>query len=128
MKQPITQMVLARLAGPLHARIDRLRDGQLDEERFIRTIEKLLQRQHAWLCRRGVAEGRAAVAIHAAVLVLSRPGMRADAADSGVPMEVLEQRAIREAAADIAQAYGIPEFRAAEALARLVARHGGCDG
>ena len=44
--------------------------------------------------------------------------------EEGVPLEVLENRALREAAGDISQSYGLPLPRAAEALARLVAKHG----
>ena len=124
MGKPLMKVVLPRLARPLYKHLEKLQNGQLDEEAFTVKIEAMLQRQHAWLSKKGVCAARAAVAIHAAVLVLSQPGLRAEAAEAGVPLEVFEFRALREAAADIAQTYGMAEHRAADALARLVAKHG----
>ena len=124
MSKPLMKVVLPRLARPLYRHLERLQKGQLDEAAFTVEVEAMLQAQHAWLSRHGVAAARAAVAIHAAVLVLSRPGLRAEAAEEGVPLEVLENRALREAAADISTTYGMPQARAADSLARLVAKHG----
>ena len=124
MGKPLMKVVLPRLARPLYRQLELLQNGKLDEEAFTAKIEAMLQRQHAWLSRRGIAAARAAVAIHAAVLVLSQPGLRAEAAEAGLPLEVLENRALREAAADIASSYGMPQASAADALARLVAKHG----
>jgi hypothetical protein len=124
MGKPLMKVVLPRLARPLYRHLELLQNGKLDEEAFTAKIEAMLQRQHAWLSRRGIAAARAAVAIHAAVLVLSQPGLRAEAAEAGLPLEVLENRALREAAADIATSYGMPQANAADALARLVAKHG----
>ncbi len=124
MGKPLMKVVLPRLARPLYRHLELLQNGKLDEEAFTAKIEAMLQRQHAWLSRRGIAAARAAVAIHAARLVLSQPGLRAEAAEAGLPLEVLENRALREAAADIASSYGMPQASAADALARLVAKHG----
>ncbi len=124
MSKPLMKVVLPRLARPLYRHLERLQNGELDEAGFTAKVEEMLQRQHAWLSKRGIAAARAAVAIHAAVLVLSLPGLRAEAAEAGLPLEVLENRALREAAADISQSYGMPLERAADALARLVAKHG----
>ena len=124
MSKPLMKVVLPRLARPLYKHLERLQNGELDEAAFTAKIEAMLQRQHAWLSKRGISAAKAAVAIHAAVLVLSLPGLRAEAAEAGVPLEVFENRALREAAADVAQSYGMDERRAAEALARLVAKHG----
>ena len=84
----------------------------------------VVQRQHVWLAKRGISAVRAAVAIHAAVLVLSLPGLRAEAAESKLPLEVVEQRAVREAAADVSRNYGVGERKVTESIAALVARHG----
>jgi hypothetical protein len=124
MSKPLMKVVLPRLARPLYRHLERLQNGDIDEAVFTARIEAMLQRQHAWLSQHGIAAARAAVAIHAAVLVLSMPGLRAEAAEAGVPLEVLENRALREAAADIASSYGMAQNRAADALARLVAKHG----
>ena len=83
-----------------------------------------MQKQHHWLAKRGIEVAKAAVAIHAAVIVLSLPGLRSEAKDSNLPLEVLEYRAIREAAQDVAQNYGMCKARAVNAIARLVAKYG----
>ena len=72
----------------------------------------------------GVSEFKAALAIHAAVLVLSTPGLRAEAEESKLPFEVVEFRAVREAAGDVANNYGVSERKAIRAIARIVARYG----
>lgn len=91
---------------------------------FSRCFEDLLQKQHAWLITRGVSDVRAALAIHSAVLILSGPGLRAEAAESKLPLEMVEYRAIREAAADVAHSYGIKECQAYGVIGKIVARYG----
>jgi hypothetical protein len=117
-------IVLPRLARPLYRHLERYQTGELNDDQFSRRFESLLERQHAWLEQRGISGVRAAIAIHAAVLVLSQPGLRAEAADAQVPLEVVEHRAVREASADVAAKYGIPEPRVAQAIAALVAHYG----
>jgi len=124
MNKQLMDIVLPRLARPLYRQLHRFQGGQFDEAEFTRRFEALLRRQHAWLSRRGVAANRAALAIHAAVLVLSLPGLRAEAAQANVPLEVIEQRAVREAAADVARNYDVPERRVADVIAGIVARYG----
>lgn len=123
MSKPLMKVVLPRVARPLYHQLERLQTGEVDENQFTAEIEAMLQQQHAWLAKRGISAARAAVALHAAVLVLSQPGLRAEAAEAGVPLEVLENRALREAAGDIALNYGMSARRAADAIARLVAKH-----
>jgi len=125
MSKPLMKVVLPRVARPLYRQLERLQLGEVDESQFTAEIEVMLQQQHAWLSRRGISAARAAIALHAAVLVLSEPGLRAEAEEAGVPLEVLENRALREAASDIATNYGVSIGRAADAIARLVAKHGG---
>jgi hypothetical protein len=117
-------VVLPRLARPLYRQLHRFRVGQFDEAEFTRRFEKLLRRQHAWLSKHGVSASRAALAIHAAVLVLSQPGLRAEASQTNVPLEVIELRAVREAAADVARNYDVPERRVADIISGIVARYG----
>jgi hypothetical protein len=124
MARQLMEIVLPRLARPLHRHLERYQLGEMTEAQFTRKFEETLQRQHDWLSRRGVKEARAAIAIHAAVIILSQPGLRAEAFDNQLPFEVIENRAIDEAAQDIAASYGIERMRAAEAIARLIARHG----
>src|SRR2546421_12640807 len=124
MSKPLMDIVLPRLARPLYRQLERYRTGELDDRQFTRRFEALLQRQHVWLAKRGISAVRAAVAIHSAVLVLSLPGLRAEAAEGNVPLEVGEQRAVREAAADVSRNYGVDERKLTDLIATLVARHG----
>src|SRR5271155_3914827 len=124
MSKQLMDVVLPRLAKPLFHHLERYRSGELSDQQFTRRFEALLQRQHTWLAKRGVSGARAAVAIHAGVLVLSLPGLRAEATEQGVPLEVVEQQAVREAASDVAQSYDLEEKRVADAIASIIARYG----
>jgi hypothetical protein len=124
MTKQLMEIVLPRLARPLYQHLEQFQLGQLNESQFTKRFEKELQRQHHWLAKRGIEIAKAAVAIHAAVIVLSLPGLRAEAKDSNLPLEVLEFRAVREAGHDVAQNYGMSRSRAISAIARLVARYG----
>jgi hypothetical protein len=124
MSRQLMEIVLPRLARPLHRQLERYQLGEMSEAQFTRRFERVLQRQHDWLSKRGIKEARAAVAIHAAVIILSQPGLRAEAFDHQLPFEVIENRAIGEASQDVAASYGQDRRRAADAIARLVARHG----
>src|SRR5438270_9384118 len=124
MNKQLMDIVLPRLARPLHRQLELYRTGELSENQFTRKFEALLRRQHAWLAQRGISAARAALAIHAGVLVLSLPGLRAEAEEQGVPLEVVEGRAVREAAADLARNYGKDEHDSAERIAGIIARYG----
>src|SRR6516164_8602271 len=124
MARPLMDVVLPRLARPLHRHLERFQSGEMSEAQFTRKFERVLQQQHIWLARRGVKEARAAIAIHAAVIILSQPGLRAEAFDNQLPFEVIETRAIGEASQDVSASYGVDRARAAEAIARLVVKHG----
>ncbi len=124
MSKQLMEVVLPRLARPLYKHLERFQTGKLNEEQFTERFESLLQRQHQWLSRRGISAARAAIAIHAAVLVLSLPGLRAEAGDAKLPLEVIEHRAVREAALDVASSYGLSEARIAHTIACLVAKYG----
>lgn len=123
MSKQLMEIVLPRLARPLYKHLEQFQLGNLNEKEFTRRFEKELQRQHHWLAKRGISVARAAVAIHAAVIVLSLPGLRAEAQDASLPLEVLEFRAIREAGNDVAQNYGMDTPLAIKAISRLVARY-----
>ncbi len=124
MAKQLMEIVLPRLARPLYAHLEKFQLGQMSELQFTKRFEKELQKQHHWLAKRGIAVAKAALAIHAAVIVLSLGGLRSEAQESGIPLEVLEFRAICEAAQDVAQSYGVDRVRAIKAIARLVARYG----
>jgi len=121
MSRELLELILPRLARRLNRHLRRYQAGQLDTAQFSRRFERLLQQQHAWLANRGYPEVDAAVAIHGAVLVLSGPGLRAEAEEESVPLEVVEFRAVRAAAADVAQQYGVSERRATKRISALVA-------
>jgi hypothetical protein len=123
MNKGLVELVLPRLAKRLHHQLKLYQAGELDQDGFTRDFEDLLQRQYAWLAKRGVPEAEAAVAIHAAVLVLSGPGLRAEAESLGVPLEVVEYKAVRTAAADIASNYGVSPTRATRQICAILAQY-----
>ena len=123
MAKQLMEIVLPRLARPLFAHLEKLQLGKLSETQFTKRFERELQRQHYWLAKRGIAVAKAAIAIHAAVIVLSLEGLRSEARDTGMPLEVLEYRAVREAAQDVAQSYQLELPRAISSISRLVARY-----
>ena len=124
MSKQIMEVVLPRLARRLYKQLRRYRAGEINDAEFTKAFESLLQNQHSWLASRGVSDSRAAVAIHGAVLVLSGPGLRAEAAHLKVPLEVVEQRAIKAAATDIAKNYGKSEEKILDQITSIVARYG----
>src|SRR4051812_33639921 len=124
MSKPLMDIVLPRLARPLYRQLERYRTGELNDRQFTRRFEALLQRQHVWLAKRGISAVGAAGGIQAAVLGLSLPGLRAEAAEGNIPLEVVEHRAVREAAADVSRSYDIEERKVTELISTLVARHG----
>jgi hypothetical protein len=121
MSKALMDIVLPRLAQRLNRQIRRYRAGELDDDQFSRMFETLLHQQYSWLANQGIPEVEAAIAVHGAVLVLSGPGLRAEAAEQSLPLEVVEQRAIRAAAGDIAEHYGVSEERATRRLSSIVA-------
>jgi hypothetical protein len=123
MSKQLMEIVLPRLARPLYQHLEQFQLGKLDELQFTKKFEKELQKQHHWLARRGIEVAKAAVAIHAAVIVLSLPGLRSEAKEANVPLEVLEFKAIREAGSDVSHNYGMDRLQATNAIARLVARY-----
>jgi hypothetical protein len=123
MNQELMDIVLPRLAERLHRHLKRYQSGQLDQAEFTRRFHTMLQRQFAWLTERSVPAVDAAVAIHAAVLVLSAPGLRAEAESLGLPLEVVEHRALCTAAEDIARRHDANERRITDRLATIVARY-----
>jgi hypothetical protein len=124
MNKHLMQMVLPRLARPLYRQLQKYQTGELSDMQFSEKFERLLQQQHQWLSDKGISAARAAITIHAAVLVLSQPGLRAEATEEHLPFEVIENRALREAARDVSSNYGMKERQVAQTLADLVASFG----
>src|SRR5260370_4606892 len=98
MSKQLMDIVIPRLARPLYQQLERYRTGELNDKQFTDKFEALLRRQHAWLADRAISAARAAPAIHAAVLVLSLPGLRAKPEQPRLPLEVMENRAARDPA------------------------------
>ena len=123
MDKQLMELVLPRLARRLHKQLQRYHAGELDHHSFSRNFESLLQRQYTWLSQQGVPEAEAAIAIHAGVLVLSSPGLRAEAEQLGVPLEIVEYRAVCQAADDIARNYDVKRTRAIRQITAIVAQY-----
>lgn len=123
MSRELLELILPRLAKRLNRQLRRYRSGSLDEKTFSQRFETMLQEQHAWLANKGYPELDAAVAVHAAVLVLSGPGLRAEAEEESVPLEIVEYRAVRAAAADVAENFGVSERGATKRISLLVASY-----
>ncbi|HVS36755.1 MAG TPA: hypothetical protein VMS17_14435 [Gemmataceae bacterium] len=121
MSHELMDIVLPRLAQRLNRQLRRYRAGELNDDQFSRRFENLLQQQYAWLANQGVPEVEAAVAVHGAVLVLSSPGLRVEAAEQGIPLEVVEHQAVRAAAADIASNYGVSVRNAVRRISAILA-------
>ncbi|MFL5245120.1 MAG: hypothetical protein ACJ8FY_23705 [Gemmataceae bacterium] len=123
MDRELMEIVLPRLARRLYKQLEQYRLGEMNHSQFSQHFETLLQRQYAWLSKQGVPESQAAIAIHAGVLVLSGPGLRAEAEQDKVPLELVEFKAVRMAAEDIARNYGIPKARAIKQISSIVAQY-----
>ena len=123
MDRQLMELVLPRLARRLHKQLQRYHSGELDHHSFSRNFESLLQRQYAWLSKQGVPQAEAAIAIHAGVLILSSPGLRAEAEQLGLPLEVIEYRAVCQAADDIARNYAVGKTRAIRQITAIVAQY-----
>lgn len=121
MSKDLMDIVLPRLAQRLNRQLRRYRAGELDDAQFSRKFETLLQQQYSWLANQGIPEVEAAIAVHGAVLVLSGPGLRAEAEERSLPLEVIEYQAVRAAAGDISEHYGISVSRAVRRLAAIIA-------
>ena len=121
-KEPV-ELVLPRLAQRLNRQLRRHRAGKMDEKQFSSQFEDLLEQQYAWLLDKGIPDVEAAIAVHAAVLVLSNPGLRSEANDKGLPLEVVEFRAVLAAAEDIAENYGLTRKNAARRISSIVAMY-----
>lgn len=123
------QWAMARILGRLGGLVNALRDsvacGAINDAYFNLALQNAIQDQHAGMVRSGIPEICASLRLHAAVLILGRPGLRSLAAQAGRPLEVVENHALREAAQDIAQSYGRKRSGVASALATLVVKYGG---
>ncbi len=123
MTNELMEMVLPRLSQRLNRQLRRYQEGQIDDAQFTRRFESLLQQQHAWLANQGVPDVEAALTIHGAVLVLSRGGLRAEAEEQGVPLEVVEFQAVLEAAEDVSDFYRVRKDKVLRRLVKIVAAY-----
>jgi hypothetical protein len=123
MGKDLMELVLPRLAQRLNRQLRRYRAGELNDDQFSERFETLLQQQYNWLANQGIPELEAAVTVHGAVLVLSSPGLRVEAQEQKIPLEVVEFKAVQAAAADIAKNYQVSERRATRRIAAIVAEY-----
>jgi hypothetical protein len=123
MSNELMELVLPRLSQRLNRQLRRYQEGQIDDAQFTERFENLLQQQHAWLANQGVPDIEAAVTIHGAVLILSRAGLRCEAEEQGVPLEVIEFGAVLEAAEDIADFYRVRKEKVLRRLVNIVAAY-----
>jgi hypothetical protein len=121
--QQLIDAVLPRLARRLQRQLKRYHEGQLDDAGFYQNFEDVLKRQYDLLASQGVAEDDAAVIIHGAILVLSNPGLRAEAEQLEMPLEVVEFNAVRLAAEDLSRNYELDLATTLRRLTSIVARH-----
>jgi hypothetical protein len=123
MSKELMELVLPRMAKRLNRQLRRYRAGRLDDAEFSEKFETLLQQQFSWLANQGIPELDAAVAVHGAVLVLSGPGLRAEAAEQGVPLETIEFEAVKAAAADVSQNYRVSHRRAINRISTIISQY-----
>jgi hypothetical protein len=123
MSHELLDLVLPRLARRLNRHLRQFRAGELDEDQFSLKFEGLLQQQYSWLANRGIPGVEAAYAVHGAVIILSSPGLRAESAQQGTPLELIEFRAVQAAAADISESYGVSAARALRRISAIVASY-----
>jgi len=123
MTNELMELVLPRLSQRLNRQLRRYQQGQIDDAQFTRRFEDLLQQQHAWLANQGVPDVEAALTIHGAVLVLSKSGLREEAKEQGVPLEVIEFQAVLEAADDISDYYRVRKDKVLRRLVKIVAAY-----
>ncbi len=123
MSKELMELVLPRMAKRLDRQLRRYRAGRLNDDEFSRKFETLLQQQFSWLANQGIPELEAAIAVHGSVLVLSGPGLRAEAAEQGVPLEKIEFEAVKAAAADVSQNYGVSERQVIRRISSIVSQY-----
>lgn len=122
MNEHLMQTVLPRLARPLYLQLEQFQTGQMTEGQFNESFEAVLDKEHARLSKSGLSKARAAILIHACVLILSRPGLESEAEEMHVPFEIVEKQALDDAAWDVVQRFGAPHRKVAARLATLVAQ------
>ena len=117
----LMDVLLPRLDRHLRQSTRRYRAGGLNDQQLTDSFHRACRRHYLRLTREGVPEADAALALHAAVLILGGPGLQAEAVENGLPVEVIEYRALQAAAADLEHNYRISARRAFRRIARLMA-------
>lgn len=124
MSKQLIDIVLPNLAKQLRSKLRRYQAGKLSDAEFAQDFTDLLQKQFSWLAEQGLSDTDAVLTIHAALVVLSQPGLRIEAAQRGLPLEIVERQAVRTAAADLAKHYEVDEAFAFDSIAEVVAHYG----
>lgn len=123
MAMPLMKLVLPHLAEQLQCQLERYHSGAVNEEEFAHDFAALLKGQYDLLSDQGVSQREAALTIHAAVLVLSRPGLRAEAEERNLPLELVECEALRSAANYLSSNYALKERWVFSRLGDIVAEY-----
>lgn len=123
MDRQLMEIILPRLARRLYKQLEQFRLGEMNHAQFSKHFESLLQKQSAWLSSQGIPEEDAAIAINAGVLVLSGPGLRAEAQEQKIPLEVVEFRAAKTAAHDLAKEFKLPKNKVLKKITTIMAHY-----
>jgi len=121
MSKNMLELVLPRIARVLSKQLKSYKAGRMDDETFSTNFDSILQQQCEWLNNQGYQTADSAITVHAALIVLSSPGLKEEAKRLNVPLEVIEFRAICESSKELAESIGEPLFEVVEKLSCLIA-------
>ncbi|MSR32336.1 MAG: hypothetical protein EXR99_12615 [Gemmataceae bacterium] len=123
MSKKMLDLVLPRIARVLSRQLKSYRAGRMDDATFSSKFDSILQQHCDWLHKQGYQTVDSSITVHAALIVLSSPGLKAESKRTNLPLEIIEFRAICEAGKDLAQTLEIPASEAIDKLSSLVAFH-----
>lgn len=121
MSKNMLELVLPRIARVLNKQLKSYKAGSMDDETFSTNFDTILQQQCEWLNNQGYQSSDAAITVHAALIVLSSPGLQAEAKRLNLPLEIIEFRAICESSKELAESIGEPQYEVVEKLSCLIA-------
>ncbi len=121
MSKKMLDLVLPRIARVLSRQLKSYRAGTIDDAAFSDKFDSILQQQCEWLNKQGYQSVEASITVHAALIVLSSPGLKAESKRLNTPLEVIEFRAICESAKDLGETLGVPTYEVVEKLSCLLA-------
>ena len=123
MSKKMLDLVLPLIARVLGRQLKSYRAGTIDDATFSDKFDIILKQQCEWLNKQGFQSIDASITVHAALIVLSSPGLKAESKRLNTPLEVIEFRAISESARDLGETLGVPAYEVVEKLSTLLAFH-----